>query len=83
MTPNPELIATFRAAGLDIRHRHPLAENVEWLTDAGESPDTIAARLGHTPSSLARALYRAGWPELARPYSRIGRRGAAAQGGAA
>jgi hypothetical protein len=48
-------------------------EEVEFLTRFGLGTDDIARRLGKQPGSLARSLYRAGRPELARPFWRQGR----------
>lgn len=52
-------------------HRRHVIEDVEWLTDCGESPDHIAHRLGYAnPTNLARVLERWGRPGLARRLTR-------------
>lgn len=54
-----------------IDHRRNVIEDVEWLTDCGESPDHIAHRLGYSsPATLAAVLTRWGRPSLARRLSR-------------
>ena len=50
------------------RREHVVAEVEFLLTD--RSPDDVAAALGYAgPGSIARALYRAGRPDLARPFN--------------
>lgn len=44
--------------------RTPIEEAV-WLLDAGEDPTVVAARMGILTRSLARQLYRCGYPEWA------------------
>lgn len=52
-------------------HRRHVIEDVEWLTDCGESPDHIAHRLGYASSAnLADLLTRWGRPSLARRLTR-------------
>ena len=52
-------------------HRRHVIEDVEWLTDCGESPDHIAHRLGYAnPTTLADVLTRWGRPSLARRLTR-------------
>ena len=52
-------------------HRRHVIEDVEWLTDCGESPDHIAHRLGYSsPATLADVLTRWGRPGLARRLTR-------------
>lgn len=51
-----------------LERRAALVEDVEWLLDSDETPSTIAARYGIASASVARALYRAGRPDLARRF---------------
>ena len=51
--------------------RDAIAEDVEWLLSAGVGHTEIAARLKLKPGSVARALYRAGRPDLARPFNSL------------
>ena len=52
-------------------HRRHVIEDVEWLTDCGESPDHIAHRLGYaSPATLADVLTRWGRHGLARRMTR-------------
>ncbi len=46
-----------------------VAEDVEWLT--GCPAEEITTRIGMTPSAIARALRRAGRPDLARAFDRL------------
>lgn len=51
------------------RRGEDVLSEVEFLLGQ-RSPDAIATALGYTrPSSTARALYRAGRPDLARPFN--------------
>lgn len=52
------------------RRRDVYAEEVPQLLSAGLSPEQIAAQLGTTVGGIARALYRAKLPQLARPFER-------------
>lgn len=51
-----------------------VVEDVEWFVECGESPEQWAVRLGMTAAGVAKALYRAGRPDLARQVGRIARR---------
>lgn len=46
-------------------------EEVEFLTEAGESLTAIAQRLDLKPSALSRRLYRAERPDLAAPFGNL------------
>ena len=62
---------TTRLQPRHIDHRRNVIEDVEWLTDCGESPDHIAHRLGYSsPATLADVLTRWRRPGLARRLSR-------------
>lgn len=56
------------------RVRDYYAEEVEFLRSLGSSDAEITRALGVTPRNLARALYRVGRPDLARPFGRIEKR---------
>jgi hypothetical protein len=53
---------------------HSARSNAAALADElaliGGPPEEAARRLGTTPTALARRFYRAGLPELARPFQR-------------
>lgn len=46
---------------------------VEHLASCGEPEREIARRLGVTVGAIARAYYRAGQPDAARPFERVAR----------
>lgn len=50
-------------------HRADLVEDVEWMLDGGDTPTQILTRLATTPTAIARRLYRAGRPDLARLFN--------------
>jgi hypothetical protein len=50
--------------------RDELVEDVEHLLGY-DRPLRIVERVGSTPSAVARALHRAGRPDLARPFDRL------------
>ena len=54
--------------------RDNLLEDVEFMHDNGASPHEIAARLGKTPETISRAMYRAGRPDLATVFAAPRRR---------
>ena len=58
---------------LSAKTRHELAEDVEFMLET-DHPLRVVARLGRKPSAVARALYREGRPDLARPFARIDQR---------
>lgn len=45
-----------------------IIEDVAWMLDAGETEHAIATRLNTTVGALGRRLYRAGRPNLGRPF---------------
>ena len=47
-----------------------IAAEIAWI---GTSPEQAARQLGTTPAAIARRFYRAGRPELARPFERATR----------
>lgn len=51
--------------------RDVVLEEVEHLLGFGDRPRRIAAQLGMQPEAIARALYRADRPDLARAFERI------------
>lgn len=51
-----------------------VAEDVTELAANGETPERIATRLGMTPAAIARAMYRAERPDLARPFNALDKR---------
>lgn len=51
------------------RRRDGWAEDCDWLASFGVAPSEWPGRLGTTVAGLAKALYRAGRPDLARPLS--------------
>lgn len=58
-------------AGWTIK-RQEVATYVEYLRDSlGLDPEKWAAEMGTSETALARRLYRAGRPDLARPLERI------------
>lgn len=48
-------------------------EEIRWLLDSGETPRAAAARVGKSPSTIQRALYRRGDAETARIFARLAR----------
>jgi len=52
------------------RQRQERVEDVEFLLDNRTDPDSIPGRLGMTHAALAKAMHRAGRPDLARPFWR-------------
>jgi hypothetical protein len=55
-------------------HQAYTVEEVEFLRSCGTSHAEIVTRLDTTPGALAKALDRAGRPDLARPFWTIRRR---------
>jgi hypothetical protein len=55
---------------VSAKTRHLLAEDVEFMLTS-DHPLRIAERVGRTPSTIARALYREGRPDLAQPFDEI------------
>lgn len=53
--------------------RADVVQDAEELLTAGETAETAALRMGMTAGSIARALYRAARPDLARPFGRAHR----------
>ena len=51
--------------------RADLVEDVEFLLQHGADLDEVSKRLGRSVGALARGLYRAGRPDLARPFERL------------
>ena len=51
--------------------RRYVAEEVVHLLDLGASPAAIVRALNTNPIALSRRLYRAGRPDLAKPFERI------------
>lgn len=66
-----------------VRRRRDSADDyleaVEWLRGEGESAEGVAALVGKTPAAIARALYRRGRAEQARPFDALDRRQRAAK----
>jgi hypothetical protein len=53
------------------RRRDLLLEDVAWLFSCGESAEEVCRRLDKAAATISRAAYRAGRPDLARPFERI------------
>ena len=51
----------------------PLTEDVLWLLGGGTGAETICTRLGRRPQAIARAMYRAGRPDVGRTFERLTR----------
>jgi hypothetical protein len=51
--------------------RADVLDEVQFLREVGESDAAICARLDMTPAAVARALQRAGRPDLARPFEQL------------
>lgn len=51
--------------------RNDRAEDVAELFSWGVTPERVTERLGVTAGTLARSLYRAGRPDLAKPFEHL------------